>query len=176
MRKIQWVCQWSISINKTAWVYDTGCEGLWHCQQFSLSVWGFISLLSHMLQDLRSYHIVHMYKPVWEQLVMLKIGNYRYYISLFKDNTAFMTYIWKQFHVKEVERESVDCLCFKALSDIVGVGHRGRCGEAGNPTICRKGNNPGRHWLRCKWSQTSSRKNTEQEHVYKCSACGIGQL
>lgn len=44
-----------------------------------------------MLQDLRSYHIVHMYKPVWEQLVMLKIGNY--YISLFKDNTAFMTYI-----------------------------------------------------------------------------------
>lgn len=112
MRKIQWVCQWSISINKTAWVYDTGCEGLWHCQQFSLSVWGFISLLSHMLQDLRSYHIVYMYKPVWEQLVMLKIGNYRYYISLFKDNTAFMTYIWKQFHVKEVDRESVDCLCF----------------------------------------------------------------
>lgn len=95
------------------WVYDTGCEGLWHCQQFSLSVWGFISLLSHMLQDLRSYHIVHMYKPVWEQLVMLKIGNYRYYISLFKDNTAFMTYIWKQFHVKEVDWESVDCLCFR---------------------------------------------------------------
>lgn len=153
------------------WVYDTGCEGLWHCQQFSLSVWGFISLLSHMLQDLRSYHIVHMYKPVWEQLVMLKIGNY--YISLFKDTTAFMTYIWKQFYVKEEERESVDCLCFRPSPILLALDIEE---DVARRAIRLKGNNPGRHWLRCKWSQTSSRKNTEQEHVYKCSACGIGQL
>lgn len=70
---------------------------------FLIDIFDLVSEVSHMLQDLRSYHIVHMYKPAWEQLVMLKIGNYQ--ISLSQAYTAFIAYRWKKIHVKEKDPE-----------------------------------------------------------------------